>query len=92
MISAIVLDGASALQVQLTNDMPTFCMLNYQDRVVKGYDQQTGQTESQELKMSNAMEIHYSVSGVNQDKVLFTVYKQERLPNDSFRTEQKQIH
>ena len=42
--------------------------------------------------MSNAMEIHYSVSGVNQDKVLFTVYKQERLPNDSFRTEQKQIH
>ena len=34
---------------------------------------QTGQADSRELKVSDAMEIHYSVSGVNQDKVLFTV-------------------
>ena len=86
-MSAIVIDIASAIQVQLTDAMPTFCMLNYQDRVVKGYDSYTGQADSRELKVSDAMEIHYSVSGVNQDKVLFTVYKQERLPNDSFRTE-----
>ena len=91
-MSAIVFDVANALQVQLTDAMPTFCMLNYQDRLVKGYEMQTGQADSRELKVSDAMEIHYSVSGVNQDKVLFTVYKQERLPNDSFRTEQKQVH
>ena len=90
--SALLIDIAQTLQVSLTKEVPTFCMLAYQDRVVTGFDSYSGQPESRQLKMSDAMEIHYSVSGVNQDRVLFSVYKQERLPNNRGLTEQKQIH
>ena len=78
--------------MSLTDTMPTFCFYTYQDRVLTGYSSQTGQPEYKERLVSDAMEIHYSVSGLNQDKVLFSVFKQDPLPTNPGLTEQKQIH
>ena len=44
--SALLIDIAQTLQVSLTKELPTFCMLAYQDRVVTGFDSYSGQPES----------------------------------------------
>ena len=82
----------NSLQVALTATMPTFCFLTYQERKVTGYSQLTGEPEYTERLDSDSVEFHYSVSGLNQDEVLFSVYRQDPLPHNPRLSEQKQIH
>ena len=42
--------------------------------------------------VSDSVEIHYSISGLNQEEVLFSVFRMEAMTNVPGQYEQKQIH
>ena len=59
-------------------------------RVVKSYQSQEPH-EIRETIESESVEIHYSISGVNNDEVMFSVYKMVPLPSNPELAEQQRV-
>ena len=81
LMAAVITQKAHAIQVSLTDEEPTFCLQTERTWVVKSYQAQEPQ-EIRETIESESVEIHYSISGVNNDEVMFSVYKMVPLPSN----------
>ena len=90
LMAAVITQRAKSIQVSLTDEQPTFCIQNERTRVVKSYQSQEPY-EIRETLESESVEIHYSISGVNNDEVMFSVYKMVPLPSNPNLSEQQRV-
>ena len=79
-----------SLSIICTLQFGTFCIQNERTRVVKSYQSQEPY-EIRETLESESVEIHYSISGVNNDEVMFSVYKMVPLPSNPNLAEQQRV-